>query len=208
VLNHRSIIWVALAGILIVGLANSCKLARTKSSEAKNSAPFTSNLLGISFKYQSDQFTEVIENNMAEFPLTLKGKDYDVGIKSLKGVAPTLARAPGRDFFLFFSGEIVRGFSEDHKMKLLEPERIQEFTAKGKPLAMQFLHYKLPEQKDLIPSFIPQDASEIYLYYFHFVFPPDYWNFVAISKRKLTDTEVQSIVTFIENVKFPGEANR
>jgi len=168
----------------------------------------TSEVLGIAFNYDRNFFTRFTESKTAEFPVRLSSDRYELGAKKLFGIGALLLKEPGSDFFKYFSGETLHHFQDHYGMELTEQETVEDFTAQNRPGGVQFMHMKLPEDRSRLPLYVPTDVDEVYLYYFHYYFPPDYWYFAAISKQRLSENDIAYAVKFIEGVDFtwqPGE---
>lgn len=191
---------IILLGLLVLeaALLTACTQAARQKQSTPKQASLTSRILGATFIYDASEFTSVVESEFAEFPVIFEGRRWNLGIKKLAGIGRLLTKEPDLAFYQYFSGEVVYSFRDKNKMRLLEKETIEEFKAKGKNGAIQFLHFSLPAEKHLVPRFIPKDTSEIYLYYFHFLYPPDYWYFVVISKIRLEKPELDKVISLIE----------
>ncbi len=196
---------VTLGLFALVGV--SCGFILGSKEEKPKELKFTSRILNLSFTYRTEEISEIVEDEMSEFTVILKGKDYDLAIKKLAGVGRLVEKDPETPFYQFLSGEVLYTYRDKHGMKLAEKETIEDFSAKGKKGAIQFMHFTMPENSNLYPRFISPDLKEVFLYYFHFLFPPDYWYFTVISARKLDYAELRGIIRFIEEADFQPPAS-
>ncbi len=200
--NRRCLHLVLVLLVLAVLALGSCRERQGGRGKKPDWVEVTSTTLHVTFTYDRNVFTDLVESSTAEFPVRLVSRHYTLGLKRLSGVGGFLAKEPGSDFFKFFSGGIVRSFIDHNGMSLLEQETLEDFTAQGRPGVVQFLHMQLPEKRSRVPAYIPSDVEEVYLYYFHYYFPPDYWYFAAIARQRLSPEDIAYIVSFIDRVDF------
>jgi len=168
----------------------------------QETAEVASTVLSGAFTYDTGYFTELRESKTAEFPVQLVNERYVLGIKKLSGIGELLQKEPESEFFKYFSGLVVRNLRENDKLELVEQETVEDFTVQNRPGVVQFLHMRLPENRSTVPAYIPADADEVYLYYFHYFFPPDYWYFAAVARQRLSSDDIAYIVKFIDRMDF------
>ncbi len=194
-----------LALLTLAPLTASCLLGRPQPAPAPEWTTAFSLALGIRVTYDPELFTTIISEGSSEFPLYLRSAGYDLGIERIGNAGMLLAKEPQADFFQFFAQQ-VRFQLIESGLTPLEPEVDEEFSAQGKPGLCQILHFRNPEDAKRIPSYVPQEPNaEFYLYYHHFYNKPDYFFFVAISRRALTPEQRAELVALIDAVEFDAQ---
>ncbi|MCD6282959.1 hypothetical protein J7J84_05080 [bacterium] len=203
-MRFRTKALVLLALAVLVPPAASC-LRGPKPAPAPALTTAFSPALGIRVTYDPEVFTSIVSEGSSEFPLYLRGEDYNLGIKRIRAAGILLAKEPQADFFQFFAQQ-VRFQLIKAGLTPLEPEVDEEFTAQGKAGLCQILHFRNPEDTKLIPSYVPQEpGAEYYLYYHHFYSKPDYFFFTAISRQALTPEQRAEIVALIDATEFNAQ---
>ncbi len=205
--RKRSNIKIKVFAFIVLLIFTGCNpLPKAEKSFSRESL-FSSELLGISFRYNTDEFPEVIQDISSEFPVILQGDGYSLGIKKIGGIGDLVAKEPDKNFYQFFSGEILYEFRDKNNMKLAEQETIEEFTAKSRKGAIQFMHFVMPEEQVYRPKFIPPELKEVYLYYFHFIYQSDYWYFAIISEKKVDRALINRVIKLIDEASFTQPQN-
>lgn len=204
-LNSRRAACIVLLLVTALMVLGSCRERGSGRSSRPDRVEASSETLHIAFSYDRNFFTSLLENERAEFGVKLVSERYVLGLKKLSGVGRLLAKEPGSEFFKFFSGEVLHNLQR-YGMKLVEQETVEDFTAQGRPGAVQFLHMQLPEDRSRAPAYLPADVDEVYLYYFHYYYPPDYWYFAAIARGRLSPEDVAYIEHFIDGIDFAWQA--
>jgi hypothetical protein len=191
------------ASVALALLTISC--LKPKPAPAPEQTTAFSPALKIRVTYDPETFSSIVSEDTAEFPLFMRGEDYDLGVKRIRAAGILLTKEPQADFFQFFAQE-VRFQLIEAGLKPLAPEEDEEFTAQGKAGLCQILKFKNPEDAKRIPSYVPQEpGAEYYLYYHHFYSKPDYFFFTAISRQALTPEQRAEIVALIDATEFDAQ---